>query len=73
MLNKIVADFGKVVANKQKFKIFFYSGHDSTVANILMALGMYKPPYIPGYNALVLLELVEPTPGQFAVRVNREK
>jgi hypothetical protein len=68
-LNKVLADFNKVVAGKQKTKIFLYSGHDSTVANILMALGLYEPPYIPGYSALVLLELVEPNPGQYAIRV----
>jgi len=69
MLNKIVSDYNKVVAGKQKTKLFLYSGHDSTVANILVALGMYKPPYIPGYSAMVLLELLEPVPGQYTVRV----
>ncbi|XP_059486803.1 lysosomal acid phosphatase-like [Neocloeon triangulifer] len=71
LVNKVLADFEKEAAARQKVKLYLYSGHDSTVANILAAFGLYKAPYIPGYSALVLLELVEPTPGHFAVRVFR--
>ncbi|XP_065334452.1 lysosomal acid phosphatase-like isoform X1 [Cloeon dipterum] len=71
LVNNILKEFEKEADQQQKVKMFLYSGHDSTVANILAALGLYKTPYIPGYSALVLLELVEPSPGKFFVRVFR--
>lgn len=38
-------------------KLFIYSGHDTTIANMLMTLGVFDPPFNPPYTATILLEL----------------
>lgn len=37
-------------------KMYLYSGHETNVASMLHALGVYKP-HIPEYSSAVILEL----------------
>nr|XP_031828068.1 venom acid phosphatase Acph-1-like [Nomia melanderi]XP_031828078.1 venom acid phosphatase Acph-1-like [Nomia melanderi]XP_031828087.1 venom acid phosphatase Acph-1-like [Nomia melanderi]XP_031828093.1 venom acid phosphatase Acph-1-like [Nomia melanderi] len=39
-------------------KIYLYSGHETNVAAVLFALGLYTP-HVPGYSSAVILELHE--------------
>ncbi|XP_063222651.1 venom acid phosphatase Acph-1 [Bacillus rossius redtenbacheri] len=43
-------------------KMFMYAGHDSTVTNLMQALGVWDP-QLPVYNILALLELHEAPDG----------
>jgi hypothetical protein len=45
-----------------------YSAHDTTVANFLMALGVFDP-QSPPYRSLVLIELWKNNQGEFQVKV----
>ncbi|XP_071454641.1 prostatic acid phosphatase-like [Hetaerina americana] len=38
-------------------KLFIYSGHDTTIANLLMTFGVFDPPFSPPYTSTILLEL----------------
>jgi lysosomal acid phosphatase len=53
---------------KPDYKMTVYSAHDDTVANMLMALGVFdlhNPPYI----SLVLIELWKNDLGKYLVKV----
>lgn len=53
-----------------KRKAFLYAGHDSTIANILGALGVWDP-QMPEYGVTALFELLEDTDtNQFGVKVS---
>ncbi|XP_068082355.1 lysosomal acid phosphatase isoform X2 [Anabrus simplex] len=56
---------GEIISNMKKaagglllppFKLFMYSAHDTTVANLLMTLGVFDG-HCPPYTALILIEL----------------
>lgn len=53
---------------KPDYKLTVYSAHDTTVANFLMALGVFDP-QSPPYRSLVLVELWKNDQGEFQVRV----
>jgi hypothetical protein len=53
---------------KPDYKLTVYSAHDTTVANFLMALGVFDP-QSPPYTSLVLVELWKNDHGEFQVRV----
>ncbi|XP_046387697.1 prostatic acid phosphatase-like [Ischnura elegans] len=38
-------------------KLFMYSAHDTTIANLLMTFGLFNPPFSPPYTSTILLEL----------------
>jgi len=50
-------------------KMFMYSAHDTTVANVLNSLGVFQPPMAPPYASLVMIELLEMTPGVYSVKI----
>lgn len=49
-------------------KIWMYSAHDQTIANILMTLNLFKP-HSPPYAATVLIELRINPKNQYFVTV----
>jgi hypothetical protein len=53
---------------KPDYKLAMYSAHDTTVANFLMALGVFDP-QSPPYRSLVLIELWKGDQGEFQVKV----
>lgn len=55
--------------NKQStHQLHAYAGHDSTVSNLLIALGVWDE-QIPTYNMLALLEMHESKKGNFYFKV----
>jgi len=53
---------------KPDYKMAMYSAHDTTVANILMALGVFDMQN-PPYRSLVLIELWKNNLGNYQVKV----
>jgi len=53
---------------KPDYKMTMYSAHDATVANLLMALGVFDP-HCPPYRSLVLIELWKNDLGKYQVKV----
>lgn len=49
-------------------KLWVYSAHDETVANLLMTLNLFEP-HCPPYAALILVELRINTKHQYFVTV----
>lgn len=39
-------------------KIYLYSGHETNIASLLHAFGVYKP-HVPEYSSAIILELLE--------------
>lgn len=59
LLKKIANDIkNKIDSPSNKRKMFIYAGHDSTVANLMMALRVWEE-QIPVYNIMTLIELHE--------------
>lgn len=56
MLKKILEESIKKADGKSKKKFLAYAGHDSTVSNLGMALGVWEP-QIPVYNIMFILEV----------------
>lgn len=57
LLKKILEDMEtKSKEPKGKRKMFLYAGHDSTIANLMMALKVWDE-QIPVYNIMTLIEL----------------
>lgn len=56
LLNKILQDFHRKVNHLNDHKMFVYVGHDSTIANLLIALGIWDS-QVPDYNAQISMEL----------------
>nr|CAD7268848.1 unnamed protein product [Timema shepardi] len=48
--------------------MYMYSGHDSTISNILLALGVWEP-QLPVYNIMVLIELHRTLDSGYGVKV----
>jgi hypothetical protein len=43
--------------NFRKAKLYINSGHDTTVSTVLSAMHLYDKQHIPGYAAIVIIEL----------------
>ena len=52
----------------QRNKLFLYSGHETNVAAVLQALGVYTP-HVPEYSSAVFVELHEEN-GDYFVKVS---
>lgn len=60
-MKKLISDWTAKAAGKltpPERKIFVYSGHDSTVSNLLLALGSWDK-QVPNYGIMVIFELYE--------------
>jgi prostatic aicd phosphatase len=57
-LKKILKDMEDSVKTSSGRKIYLYAGHDSTVANLLMALKVWEE-QIPNYSIMAMIELHE--------------
>lgn len=68
-MNDIIEHYFNVVNNSEKRKIFVTVGHDSTIANLMMALNVWEV-QVPEYNAMVILELHK-IKNDFAVKVRK--
>ena len=53
---------------KPDYKMTLYSAHDTTVANLLMALGVFYP-HCPPYRSLVFIEIWKNDLGKYQVKV----
>lgn len=49
-------------------KVWVYSGHDETVANMLMTLNLFEP-HCPPYTAMILMELRTNSKNEYFVTV----
>ncbi|KAG8235722.1 hypothetical protein J437_LFUL016357 [Ladona fulva] len=56
LLKKILGDSEKRIQSGKGQKMFMYAGHDSTVANLLMTLGVFDE-QVPVYNIMTIMEL----------------
>lgn len=68
LLKRILEDSKEKVSGRTEVQMYAYAGHDSTVSNLLLALGVWDQ-QIPTYNILTLFELHEATSGQFYFKV----
>lgn len=68
LLKKILADSKDKMTKQSTHQLYAYAGHDSTLANVLSALGVWDQ-QIPTYNMLALLELHESNEGLFYFKV----
>ncbi|CAG2056431.1 unnamed protein product, partial [Timema podura] len=68
LLEEMVSNMKKKSENRlvPNRKMFVYSGHDTTVANLLNTLGVFDP-QCPPYDALVLIELRKNSAGKYFV------
>jgi len=68
LLKKILDDCADKIVARSTHQLYAYAGHDSTVSNLLIALGVWDQ-QIPTYNMLTLIELHEGTGGKFYLKV----
>lgn len=68
LLKRILEDSKEKVTGRTAVQLYAYAGHDSTVSNLLLTLGVWDQ-QIPTYNTLTLFELHEATSGQFYFKV----
>lgn len=68
LLKRILEDSKEKVTGRSAVQLYAYAGHDSTVSNLLLALGVWDQ-QIPTYNTLTLFELHEAASGQFYFKV----
>lgn len=69
LLKKILADSEEMVQNGSGKKMHLYAGHDSTVSNILMTIGVFDE-QVPVYNIMTIVELHRgPNPGGFGFKI----
>ncbi|XP_071455095.1 prostatic acid phosphatase-like [Hetaerina americana] len=59
----------KISTPTEKNKIFFYSGHDTTIVNMMQALGIADDNFKPDFGTAVLVELLEYTNGDKNVKI----
>lgn len=45
-------------ANSPDTKIYLYSGHETNIASLLQAFGVYEP-HVPEYSSAIIVELQE--------------
>lgn len=67
-MNQILEDSKQKIAKRSAVQLYAYAGHDSTVSNILLALGVWDQ-QVPTYNMLALFELHEAVGEQFYFKV----
>lgn len=58
LIKEITAEMDKKCKEESSTKVLIYSGHDTTIANILNALDLYDGE-IPNYTATILIELLQ--------------
>lgn len=64
LLKKILeSSKSKIETKKDHPKLIAYSGHDSTVVNVLRALGVWEE-QVPSYNIMAMFELFAPGDGE---------
>ncbi|XP_050429978.1 prostatic acid phosphatase-like isoform X2 [Adelges cooleyi] len=68
LLKKILDDSKFKMTKNSNHQLYSYAGHDSTLANLLITLGVWDE-QIPTYNMLALLELHETVKGHFYFKV----
>lgn len=69
-LGRVLEDMRKKIDGNFNQTLHIYSGHDSTIANVLSALGQYNF-QLPPYSSSVLFELREKDDNYFiTVRMN---
>lgn len=68
LLKKILDDSRVKIAKRSAHQLYMYAGHDSTVSNLLITLGVWDE-QIPTYNMFTLIELHEGTGGNFYFKV----
>uniref|UniRef100_A0A8D8S6A7 Venom acid phosphatase Acph-1 n=1 Tax=Cacopsylla melanoneura TaxID=428564 RepID=A0A8D8S6A7_9HEMI len=68
LLKKIIADTTAKLVGKSQMRMFAYGGHDSTVANLLLAMDTWDL-QIPEYNALVMMEIHQIQPDEHGVKI----
>ncbi|KAK7867403.1 hypothetical protein R5R35_003832 [Gryllus longicercus] len=69
LLKKIVEDAKEKINGTLERKFFMYAGHDSTIVNLLMSLGVWDT-QVPGYGILTLVELhQEKENGNYGIKV----
>ena len=70
-LGKVLHDMTKKTScdSKAGQKLAMYSAHDSTIANVLMALDVFDP-QSPPYRSAVLIELLKDEKSDFYVTVS---
>ncbi|XP_046387684.1 venom acid phosphatase Acph-1-like [Ischnura elegans] len=56
LIKKIITDSESRIEKGSGKKMYLYAGHDSTVANVLMALGVFDE-QVPVYNIMTMIEL----------------
>lgn len=57
LLQKILNDTTAKVNNRLQRKMFLYSGHEATLANLLYSLKVFKPQHVPPYGSTIMFEL----------------
>lgn len=68
LLKKILKDSENKINKQSVHQLYAYAGHDSTLSNLLLALGVWDQ-QIPTYNMLALIELHENMEGKFYFKV----
>ncbi|CAG2065557.1 unnamed protein product [Timema podura] len=68
LLKKIIGDTDAKISGESRKTMYMYSGHDSTISNILLALGVWEP-QLPVYNIMVLIELHRTLDSGYGVKV----
>lgn len=71
LLGEMIKHMVKKVQNtlKPDRKIWMYSAHDETVANMLMTLNLFEP-HCPPYTAMILIELRTNSENQYFVTIS---
>ncbi|XP_015374834.1 PREDICTED: prostatic acid phosphatase-like [Diuraphis noxia] len=68
LLKQILENSQNKINKQSTHQLYAYAGHDSTVSNLLISLGVWDE-QIPTYNMLALLELHESKKGNFYLKV----
>ena len=59
LLHEWVSLLDSVKKGEKSKKMYMYSGHDTTIANVLMAFNAFNPPHVPPYCSTIILELYD--------------
>ncbi|XP_067000756.2 venom acid phosphatase Acph-1 [Anabrus simplex] len=69
LLKKIIEDSQCKINGENKHKVHMYTGHDSTIANVLITLGVWDS-QIPEYDIMVLFELrQDPETNEYGMKI----
>ncbi|KAG8223905.1 hypothetical protein J437_LFUL001985 [Ladona fulva] len=69
LLGQIGDHMNKKISTKDDSKVYLYSGHDTTIVNMLQALGVGEDSFKPEFGAAILVELLEAANGDKHVQV----